>query len=128
VLNRFSPNSLASQLSGIFDGLKAKLNAVNPATLLGNLDPIAGVIAKFETLRPSVVLKPLADSTKDLTKALEELTSLDLGGALVTAAEKLKAQLAVVIEGLEHELQALLDYLEGLAGGGVSVSVSASVG
>jgi hypothetical protein len=128
VLNRFSPAALAGQFSGIVDALKAKLQTLDPATLLGNLGPIGKVIADFEGLRPSIVLKPLADSTADLTTALENLVPKDLTDILVQAAEKLKAALAEVVEGVEAEIQALLDYLEGLSGGGVSVSASASVG
>jgi hypothetical protein len=71
------------------------------------------------------VLKPLVDSTADLTTALEHLIPPDLTDTLVSAAEKLKAELSEVVQGVEAELQALLDYLEGLgSGGGVSVSAS----
>ena len=128
VINRYSPTAIAGQFSGIVDALNAKVQALNPATLLGNLDPISKVIADFEALRPSVVLKPLSDSTADLTTALENLIPKDLTDTLVKAADKLKAELSVVVQGVEAELQALLDYLEGLSGGGASVSASVSVG
>jgi hypothetical protein len=126
VLNGYSPAAIASQLGGITDAIKGKLQALNPATLLGSLDPIATVIANFEQLRPSVVLKPLADSTQDLTDALENIIPPDLTTSLVTAADKLKAELEVVVEGVARELQALLEFLESLSGGSASVSVSVS--
>ena len=126
VMNEYSPAAIAGQLSGITDAIKGKLQALNPATLLGSLDPIGAVIANFEQLRPSIVLKPLADSTKDLTDALENIIPPDLTASLVTAAEKLKAELEVVVEGVAQELQSLLEFLESLSGGSASVSVSVS--
>ena len=129
VLNNFSPTRLVADLSSIVDDVRAKLGTLDPAKLLGQLDPIGAVIDKLQTLKPSVVLAPLLDSTKELTEALEALTQVPFGDALIKATAKLKTALQAVMEAVEHELNALLAYLESLSGGGgVSVSVSASVG
>ena len=129
VLNNFSPTRLVADLGTVVDDVRAKLATLDPAKLLGSLDPIGTVIDKLETLKPSVVLAPLLDSTKELTEALEALTRVPFGDALIKATAKLKAALQAVIEAVEQELKALLAYLEGLSGGGgASVSVSASVG
>jgi hypothetical protein len=129
VLNNFSPTKLVADLGGIIDDIRAQLATLDPAKLLGQLDPIAQVIDNLRTLKPSVVLAPLLDSTKELTAALEALTKVPFGDALIQATAKLKAALQAVVEAVEQELKALLDYLEGLSGGGgVSVSVSASAG
>ena len=124
LLEVFSPASLAADLGLLFDALKAKLAALNPATLLGNLDPLAGVIEHFEGLRPSVVFAPLLVQTAGLAKSLEQLTSVRLGEALLTAVAGLRASLDGIIEGLEAELQGLLDELGALSGE-ASVSVNA---
>jgi hypothetical protein len=133
VLNRFSPDAIAGEFSGIVDGLKVRLQSVNPATLLGSLDPVANVITEMQGLRPSVVLQPLVETTADLTQALEHLIPKDLTAGLVSAVEKLKAELELVIQGIEAELESLLNYLEGLsaggaAGGGLNVSASVGIG
>ena len=129
VLNNFSPTRLVADLGSIVDDVRAKLGTLDPAKLLGGLDPIGAGIDNLQTLKPSVVLAPLLDSTKELTEALEALTQVPFGDALVQATAKLKAALHAVVEAVEQELNALLAYLEGLSGGGgVSVSASASVG
>jgi hypothetical protein len=123
-LQIFSPAALAAELGGVFDAVKAKLGALDPAKLLGDLNPLQNVITSFAALRPSVVLAPLAEQTAELELALEKLTSLGLGDALVAAAAKLEAALEVVVQNLEQELDGLLDDLGAGGGGGIDVNVS----
>ncbi len=125
-LDTFSPASLAAQLNGVFDAVKQKLQQLNPATLLGDLSPIDAVIDQFEALRPSIVLAPLIESTGELTAALDAVLAIDLGAALRAAVERLRAQVEAVVAEVEAEFQALLSFLESQAGGGISVSASAS--
>ena len=129
VVETLSPASLAAVFGGIFDAARAKLGSLSPAALLGDLSAIDAALDQFGRLRPSAVLAPLVERTAGLTEMLKKLAGLSLGDVVVTAVARLKAQLEDIVAGLEQELRALLDYLEGLAGGAsVSVSASASVG
>jgi hypothetical protein len=122
-LEMYSPAHLASQLNGLTDGVKRKLGELNPATLLGDLTLIDSVIDGFQALRPSVVLAPLMDSTRELTATLNALLAIDLGASLRASMEALRAELEAVVAQVQAEFQALVEFLEGQAGG-ASVSVS----
>lgn len=122
-LDLFSPAHLASQLNGLTDGVKRKLNELDPAALLGDLQLIDGVIDAFAALRPSVVLAPLVASTKELTATLDAVLAIDLGGSLRAALEALRAELEAVVAKVEAEFQALIAFLESQSGG-ASASVS----
>jgi hypothetical protein len=129
VFDQFSPSHLAEMLSAIFESLRTKLNIINPAVLLGDLSAIDNILAQFGQLKPSIVLAPLVQSTAGLNDMLQRVSSPNVGDVVIKAVARLKAQLEDIVAGLQQELQALLDYLESLAGGGgASVSVSASVG
>jgi hypothetical protein len=129
VFDQFSPNSLAVVFGATFDALKNKINILNPVTLLGDLSAIDNILAQFAQLKPSIVLAPLVESTSGLTEMLHKVATLNVGETVNQAIARLKGQLEDIVAGLQQELQALLDYLEGLAGGsGGSVSISASVG
>jgi hypothetical protein len=123
-LAAFSPARLADELGLVFDGALAKLQALDPAALLANLDPLANVIAGFEALRPSAVLAPLLATTEELSEAFEAIVSVDITGPLVEAVARLKAQLEEIIAAVESELRALLADLRAMAGGGAGVSLS----
>lgn len=125
-LDTFSPASLAAQLNGVFDSVKQKLQQLDPAQLLGDLSPMETVIDRFEGLRPSIVLAPLIDSTQNLQAALTGVLTIDVGAALEAAVERLRAQLEAIVAEVEAQFQALLSFLESQAGGGISVSASAS--
>lgn len=122
-LEMYSPAHLASQLNGLTDGVKRKLGELNPATLLGDLTLIDSVIDGFQALRPSVVLAPLMESTRELTATLNALLAIDLGASLRASMEALRAELEAVVAQVQAEFQALVEFLEGQAGG-ASVSVS----
>ncbi len=128
LLDNFSPTKLVADLGGIVDSVKAKLGTLDPVKLLGQLDPVSIVIDGLQGLKPSVVLAPLLKDAEGITAALENLTKVPIGDALIQAAAKLKAELQVVVEGVEKELQDLLSFLEGMSGGGAGVSISASIG
>jgi hypothetical protein len=127
VFDQFSPANLAALFSGIFDSIRAKLNTLNPATLLGDLSSIDNILIEFGKLKPSVVLAPLVESTAGLNVMLQKIAGVQVGDVVVQAVARLKGQLEDIVAGLEQEFKGLLDYLEGLAGG-ASVSVSASIG
>jgi hypothetical protein len=127
-LKSYSPANLAGQLGGLFDSVQQKIASLNPATLLGDLSAIDAVIDQFAQLRPTLVLGPLLDSTKEIQAALAKTASFDPGETLVRAVANLHAQLGDIVDGIEAELRALIDYFEGLAGGiNVNISVSASI-
>ncbi|GEM_PF-7064505 len=129
VFDQFSPSHLATMLGGIFEALQAKLNLINPVAILGDLSAIDNALAQFGQLKPSVVLAPLVQSTAGLTEMLQKVSTLNVGDTVIKAVAKLKEQLEEIVAGVQQELQALLDYLESLAGdSGGSVSISASVG
>jgi len=123
-LDAFSPAALAAQLNGVFDSLKQKVQALDPATLLGDLSAINDVLDQFDDLRPSVVLAPIADSTKDLEASLDAILAVDFGASLEAAVAKLRAQLEAVVADVEAEFQGLLSFMESQAGGSVSVGLS----
>jgi hypothetical protein len=130
-LNRFSPAAMAEELGKLFDAVLAKLGTLNPATLLGDLDPVAQVIAKLEELRPSVVLAPMVAETQDLKQALDQIADFKLGAAVIEAAVKLRAELDLIVEEVQQQIDKLLDDLGAAGGqGGASadISVSASGG
>lgn len=125
LVETFSPAHLVADLGGIVDSVRAKVGTLDPARLLGRLDPLATVIDGLQSLKPSVVLAPLLEEAKGITQALEDLTKLPLGDVLIQSAGKLKAELEVVVAGVEDELQGLLDFMATLSqGGGASASVS----
>lgn len=124
-LEAYSPAAFASTLGSVFEALKAKLQALNPATLLGDLNPLQGVIDQFKTLKPSVVLAPLAAQAQAVDDALAHLLDLDLAGIITAAIANLKAQIESVIQQIEAELDGLLGDLEAAGGGG---GASASIG
>ncbi|MFN7963263.1 MAG: hypothetical protein U0002_18525 [Thermoanaerobaculia bacterium] len=126
VLDAFSPAAIAGQLSGLFAAVRAKLGELDPAVLLGDLDPLAGVLASLEDLRPAKVLAPLVESTAQLQEALDKLAGVELGKALVAAVAKLQGRLEVTITGLEGELDGLLDDLGAGGSGGFDVDASVS--
>ncbi len=119
-----SPATVAEELGDVFDVAVAIVEELDPADLLGDLDPFAGLRSDLELLRPSVVLAPLVERTAALTDALELVASIDLdiAGELVA---RLEAAFSSVLEGVEREWDGLLDELSGLAGG---ASTSVSVG
>ena len=123
-LDAFSPAALAAQLNGVFDSLKQKVQALDPATLLGDLSAIDAVLDQFDDLRPSVVLAPIADSTKELEASLDAILAVDFGASLEAAVAKLRAQLEAVVADVEAEFQGLLTFMESQAGGSVSVGLS----
>ncbi|HEY3157971.1 MAG TPA: hypothetical protein VGJ78_03345 [Vicinamibacterales bacterium] len=123
-LDAFSPAALAAQLNGVFDSLKQKVQALDPATLLGDLSAINDVLDQFDDLRPSVVLAPIADSTKDLEASLDAILAVDFGASLEAAVAKLRAQLEAVVADVEAEFQGLLTFMESQGGGSVSVGLS----
>jgi len=92
--------------------------------LLGDLSAIDAVLDQFDDLRPSVVLAPIADSTKDLEASLDAILAVDFGAALEAAVAKLRAQLEAVVADVEAEFQGLLSFMESQAGGSVSVGLS----
>ena len=122
-LDLFSPSHLAAELDGLFDAVLGKLRELDPARLLGDLSALNGVIDSVEALRPSVVLAPLLDSTKDLQLALDAVLKIDLSASLGTAIEKLRAEFEEIVASIEAEFQSLLSFLQGQAGGGASVSI-----
>jgi hypothetical protein len=121
-LEAYSPAAFASTLGSVFEGLKAKLQTLDPAALLGDLNPLQGVIDQFKTLKPSVVLAPLAAQAQAVDDALAHLLDLDLAKIINDAIANLKAQIEAVIQQIETELDGLLGDLQS-AGGGASVSV-----
>ena len=124
-LRAFSPAQFAAELGFIFDAALEKLNELDPATLLADLNPLESVIEQFGSLRPSVVLQPLVESTTDLTAAFETLVSTDLLSPVLEAVARLKAQLEEILAVVESELRGLIDDLQEMAGG---FSVSLSIG
>src|SRR5262249_11712475 len=124
-LKAWSPAAIADELGGVFDALHAKLAELDPATLLGGLDPLGPLIDGFAALKPSTVLAPLVDQTTDIEQSLERLAGLTLGQALIDAVAELRAQLELVVNDVQHELDTLLDDLGRMSG---DASVSASVG
>jgi hypothetical protein len=124
LLSLHSPAALAGRLAVVFDAALDEVRQFDPGALLAGLDPFAPVRAQLETLRPSLVLGPLVDSTKDLAAALEAITDVDLSfvGELVA---DIQLSFTEVLEGVEREWNALLDELGTLAAG---VSVSVSIG
>jgi hypothetical protein len=82
------------------------------------------VLDQFDDLRPSIVLAPLTDSTKDLEASLDAILAVDFGAALEAAVAKLRAQLEAVVADVEAEFQGLLSFLESQGGGSASVSLS----
>jgi hypothetical protein len=123
VLEAYSPAAFAATLGGAFDALKAKLAALDPAALLGDLNPLQGVIDQFKALKPSVVLAPLAAQAQAVDAALAHLLDLDLAKIMTDAIANLKLQIESVIHQIEAELDGLLGDLQ--AGGSVSATVSA---
>ena len=123
-LEAYSPAAFASTLGSVFEALKAKLNALDPAKLLGDLNPLQGVIDQFKTLQPSVVLAPLAAQAQAVDAALAHLLDLDLAKIATDAIANLKAQIESIIQQIEAELDGLLDDLQS-AGGGGEATVSA---
>jgi hypothetical protein len=122
-LEAYSPAAFASTLGGVFDALKAKLQALDPAALLGDLNPLQGVIDQFKTLKPSVVLAPLAAQAQAVDDALAHLLDLDLAKIIAEAIANLKAQIESVIQQIEAELDGLLGDLQSAGGGGASASI-----
>jgi hypothetical protein len=110
----------------LFDSARQKVAALDPAVLLGDLSAIDAVIDRFAQLRPSVVLAPLAESTKGLEAALEKVLAFQLGDSVVQVVEQVRAEVDEIVAALEAELQALIQFLQGLAGGGVRVQGAAS--
>jgi hypothetical protein len=125
-LSAYSPAALAGQLGVLFDSARQKVAALDPAVLLGDLSAIDAVIDRFAQLRPSVVLAPLAESTKGLEAALEKVLAFQLGDSVVQVVEQVRAEVDEIVAALEAELQALIQFLQGLAGGGVRVQGAAS--
>jgi hypothetical protein len=127
-LSAYSPAALAGQLGGLFDSARQKVAALDPAVLLGDLSAIDAVIDRFAQLRPSVVLAPLAGSTKGLEATLEKILAFQLGDAVVQVVERLRAEVDEIVAALEAELQALIRFLQGLAGGDGRVQGAVSLG
>jgi hypothetical protein len=125
-LEAYSPAAFADTLGGAFDALKAKLQALDPATLLGDLNPLQGIIDQVKALKPSIVLAPLAAEAAAVDAALARLLDLDLTAVITAAIDNLKAQIEGVVQQIEEEIDGLLGDLQA-AGGGGSGSVSASV-
>lgn len=124
-LEAYSPAAFASTLGSVFEALKAKLAALDPAALLGDLNPLQGVIDQFKTLKPSAVLAPLADQAKAVDDALAHVLDLDLAKLVTDAIANLKVQIEAVIQQIEVELHGLLGDLQAAGGGG---GASASIG
>ena len=116
-----SPAALAVELGAVFDACLDQLRALSPAALFGGLDPFAPVKAQLQTLRPSLVLAPLTESTKQFDVALETIAEVDLTFVTGLVGE-LEGAFRTVLAGVEQEWNSLLDELAA-ASGGASVSV-----
>ena len=125
-LEAYSPAAFAASLGEAFTALKTKLQKLDPATLLGDLNPLQQIIDQFKTLKPSVVLAPLAAQAQAVETALSNLLDLDIAKLINDAIANLKAQVEAVVQKIEVELDGLLGDLE--AAGGGKGSVSASIG
>lgn len=126
-LRAYSPAAFADELGVLFDAVKAKMHTLDPAALLGDLDPVAGLIEKFQKLKPSIILAPLVAQTQALEEALAKLLDFDVGEILVEAVARLRAELELIIESLAGELDGLLSDLGG-GDGEISVSANVSIG
>ena len=126
-LQAYSPAAFAGTLSTTFDAVKAKLLALDPAVLLGDLDPLAGAMDELKALKPSTVLEPLTADAKKVDDALLALLDFDPAKIVAEAIANLKAQIELVLQRIEAELDGLLGDLEGAGGGGGSASVSLSL-
>lgn len=121
-LQAYSPAAFAGTLSSAFDAVKSKLLALDPAVLLGDLDPLAEAIDELEKLRPSVVLAPLTSEAEKVDAALVELLDFDPAQIVAEAIANLKAQIELVLQRIEVELDGLLADLG--ASGGAEGSIS----
>lgn len=129
-LEAYSPAAFAASLGDAFAALKTKLQALDPAVLLGDLNPLKGLIDQFKTLQPSLILAPLTAQAQAVETALSHLLDLDLGKVMTDAVANLTVQVEDVLHKIEVELDGLLGDLQADGGGGgaVSVSVSAAAG
>jgi hypothetical protein len=125
-LEAYSPAAFAGTLTPAFEALKAKLAALDPAALLGDLSPLSSALDEVEKLRPSLVLAPLTAQAEAIDKSLQSLLGFDPAAIITAAIANLKAEIELVLQRIEVELDGLLGDLEGAGGG--SASVSASVG
>lgn len=116
-----SPATLAAELGAVFDACLDQLRALSPASLFGGIDPFAPVKTQLQTLRPSVVLAPLTDSTKQFDVALQTIANVDLTFVTGLVGE-LEQAFNDVLAGVEQEWNSLLDELAAVSGG-ASVSV-----
>ncbi|TDE92444.1 hypothetical protein EXU48_12805 [Occultella glacieicola] len=124
LLGVHSPAALARELGAVFDAALDRVRELDPATLLGDLDPFAGLKEQLELLRPSVVLEPLVLRAESFTVALETIAGIDLSfvGELVA---DIRGVFTTVLDGVETEWDALLAELAQIGGSaGVSTSVS----
>lgn len=121
-LQAYSPAAFAATLSTTFEAVKSKLSELDPAALLGNLDPLAEAIDALEQLRPSVVLEPLKNAAENVDAALVALLDFDPAEIIAEAIANLKAQIELVLQRIEVELDGLLADVG--ASGGASASVS----
>jgi len=126
-LQAYSPAAFAGTLTPSVAAVKAKLAALDPATLLGDLTPLSNVMDSLEGLRPSTILQPLVDKTSKIDAALKSLSAFNPALIIEAATEKLTAEIELVLETIEGELDELLGDLERGAGDSGSVSVSISV-
>ncbi|GFG52580.1 hypothetical protein CQY20_09170 [Mycolicibacterium agri] len=118
-----SPAALAAELAAVFDSCIDRIRAQSPAALFADADPFTPIKAQLETMKPSVVLAPLATKTANFSVALDTIANIDLNFA-ITAVEELKQAFAAVRDGVEREWNALLDELSRIsAGASVNINV-----
>src|SRR5262249_40499665 len=111
-LSAYDPTRLADALSGMLASIVAKLRALKPDQLLGDLHFLDDIKAKIDAVVPAQALAGVGGALKEVGARLTDLDPASLLAAVDGMGKKVDDAFAAVAEEIKHEIIALLESIK----------------
>jgi uncharacterized protein YqgV (UPF0045/DUF77 family) len=111
LLEAFAPMKFKASIDAAIANVHALVDAMG-AKLNKAIDKLPDLPADLETLRPSTVLEPLVEQTKELQAAVDKILGFEFGEPLLRTIERLRPAVDEVLDDLFVELDRLLEFME----------------
>jgi hypothetical protein len=122
-LRAFDPAFLAGELNGLRDSLLEALRALIDQ-LLPDMAPFVELQGRLADLKPSRILKPAVDALKPVTDVIALLDVNTLAEPLIDAVARIRRDIPEVVSRVEGALDEVLDAIPEGGPSGASVGVS----
>jgi hypothetical protein len=123
-LSAYDPAAFAAEIGAILGDLAAKLRALEPGQLLGDLHFLDDITAKIDAIVPARALAGVGDALQAVGRRLADIDP----GALLAASDdvpaRIEAAFAEVVRRIKQEIVALLESIKYVSG---SASAQAQV-